>query len=339
MSVPRESSPSALRPVVLLVQEQPTLAEWALQAMRTDGDVRFHHHADAASAVERALSIAPTVIVQDLALRGGSALELLAQYRATPALRQVPVLALISAAEIDGAARVFQAGASDYVIKAPHPAELMPRIRAYSTLYLLQQEREQLAALAQVQVTTPPPEELRTRTSKPAAEEPLAKLENPRALEASLTREWRRAARNQQPLSLALVEVDFFRDYEQRYGRTLADDCLRKLAEAALFYARRPADLAGYLGPDRLVLLLPQTHAEGARGLAEKLRERVATLCLPHGARQDLHRIVTVSVGVATLVPVPDQPPTLLRAAELALERAVLCGRDAVFHTALDQDD
>jgi two-component system chemotaxis family response regulator WspR len=306
--------------------------------MRTDGDVRFHHHADAASAVERAVALAPTVIVQDLAMRGANGFELLSQYRATPALRQVPVLALISAAEIESAARIFQAGASDYVIKAPHPAELMPRVRAYSTLYLLQREREQLAAAA-----PPPklqqPEEGRARASKPVPEEPLAKLVNARTVEATLTREWKRAARDQQPLSLALVEIDFFRDYEQRYGRALTDDCLRKLAEATLQHARRPADLAGHLGPDRLVLLLPQTPAEGSRALASKLREKVATLCVPHGARQDLHRIVTVSVGVATLVPAPDQPLSILRAAELALERAVLRGRDAVFHTSLDKDD
>jgi two-component system chemotaxis family response regulator WspR len=339
MNAPRESNPPALRPVVLLVQEQPTLAEWVLQTMRTDGDVRFHHHADAGSAVERAVALAPTVIVQDLAMRGASGLELLSQYRATPALRQVPVLALISAAEIESAARVFQAGASDYVIKAPHPVELMPRVRAYSTLYLLQREREreQLAAAA------PPakqqqPDENRPRASKPAAEEPLSKLVNARTVEATLSREWKRAARDQQPLSLALVEIDFFRDYEQRYGRALADDCLRKLTEALLLHARRPADLAGHLGPDRLVLVLPQTPAEGSRALASKLREKVATLCVPHGARQDLHRIVTVSVGVATLVPAPDQPLSIVRAAEQALERAVLCGRDAVFHSALDKD-
>jgi two-component system chemotaxis family response regulator WspR len=338
MNAPQDSSPPVLRPVVLLVQEQPTLAEWVLQTMRTDGDVRFHHHADAASAVERAVALAPTVIVQDLAMRGASGFELLSQYRATPALRQVPLLALISAAELESAVRVFQSGATDYVIKAPHPAELMPRVRAYSMLYLLQREREQLAAAA-----PPPklqqPEESRTRTSKPAADEPLAKLISARTVEASLTREWKRAARDQQPLSLALVEIDFFREYEQRYGRALADDCLRKLADAMLAHARRPADLAGHLGPDRLVLLLPQTPAEGSRALASKLREKVATLCIPHGARQDLHRIVTVSVGVATLVPAPDQPLSILRVAELALERAVLRGRDAVFHTSLDKDD
>lgn len=342
MNAPRESTPPAHRPVVLLVQEQPTLAEWVLQAMRTDSDVRFHHHADAASAVERALSIAPTVIVQDLAMRPVSGLELLGQYRATPALRGVPVLALLPAAELESAARVFQAGASDYVLKVPHPVELMPRIRAYSTLYLLQREREQLAAAAAALSAQPraqPSEESRARTSKPAPGDPLGKLANPRSVEAALLREWKRAARDQQPLSLALIEIDFFGDYEQRYGRALTDECLRKLAEAAAMHARRPADLAGYLAPDRLVLLLPQTHAEGARSVASKLRERVAALCIPHGARHDLHRIVTVSIGVATLVPAPDQPPSMVRAAEQGLEHAVLCGRDAVFHGALDDAD
>jgi two-component system chemotaxis family response regulator WspR len=340
MSAPRESNPPAFRPVVLLVQEQPTLAEWVLQAMRTDADVRFHHHADAATAVERALAVAPTVIVQDLAMRAASGLDLLAQYRATDGLRQVPSLALLAAAELESAGRAFQAGASDYVIKAPHPVELMPRIRAYSTLYLLQREREQLvAAAAAVQAKPPAPEESRARTSKPAPEEPLSKLTNPRAMEAAVFREWRRAARDQQPLSLALIDVDFFREYEQRYGRALADECSRKLADAALLHARRPADVAGYFTPDRLVLLLPQTHAEGARTLAMKLREKVATLCIPHGARQDLHRIVTVSIGAATLVPSPDQPPLILRDAELALEQAVLRGRDAVVHGSLDDPD
>jgi two-component system chemotaxis family response regulator WspR len=336
MSAHQESAQLEVRPVVLLVEDQPSLAEWVLQTMRADSDVRFYHHSEAATAVARALEVEPTAILQDLTMRGVSRFELIRQYRAAPALANIPVIVLFAASEIELAARAFQMGATDYVVKAPYPVELMPRIRAYSTLYLLQRERAKL--LQGLQHTAQQLNDSRAQLAKVPANDPLTGLANAHLMEASLTREWKRAARDKQPLSLAVIEIDFFRQYEQRYGVPLAEQCLRKLVEAVVANARRPADLAARSGPDRFIVLLPQTHAEGAVAVGSRVREAVAGLGIPHGARQDAHRIVTASVGVATLVPSPGQPVVLLRDAEAALERAFSCGRDAVCHATLDKD-
>lgn len=336
MSGHHDSAPLVVRPVVLLVQRKPMLAEWVLQTMRTDSDVRFHHHSEATGAVARALEVEPTVILQDLAMKGGSGYELIAQYRATHALSKVPVIALVAAHDDDQVALAFQAGATDYVVRAPHPVELMPRIRAYSAVYVLEQERQRL--LLGLQKTEQQLNDSRAQLAKVATADPVTGVANAQLFEATLTREWRRAARDPQPLSLALIEIDFFRQYERRYGGEMTEQCVRKVAETVAAHARRPADLAARNAADHFALLLPQTPAEGARTVASQVCAAIAGLGVPHGAREDAHRIVTASLGVVTLLPSPSQPMLLLPAAERALERARLRGRDAVVHGSLDAD-
>jgi two-component system chemotaxis family response regulator WspR len=333
---PQASAPLEVRPVVLLVEDKPTMADWVLQVMRTDSDVRFHHHSDTAGAVERALEVEPTVILQELMMRGAYVYDLIRRYRAAPALAKVPVLALAGRYDVESSLRAFEAGASDYVVKTPQLSDLMPRIRTHSTSYALLREREQL--IQGLQHTTKQLNESRAELARVATDDAPTGLANARALEELLAREWKRAARDAQPLSLALIEIDFFRAYEQRYGASLTEQCLLKLAEVMRAHARRPADLAARSGGDRFALLLPQTPAQGARLVACQVQQAIAGLSLPHGAREDAHRIVTVSLGVATVLPAPNTAMHLFREAEQALEWARQRGRDVVVHATLDAE-
>ena len=160
----------------------------------------------------------------------------------------------------------------------------------------------------------------------------LTGLANRRRFDEVLGREWRRAAREGTELSLVLLDVDRFKPFNDRYGHQAGDGCLRALAGAVGQIARRPADLAARYGGEEMVLVLPQTDVEGAAQMAEKTRAAVERLRVAHEGNSPAW-VVTVSLGVASAMPMPGSDAeagarALLAAADAALYRAKEKGRN-----------
>ena len=154
----------------------------------------------------------------------------------------------------------------------------------------------------------------------------LTGLANRRRFDEVLGNEWTRACRAERPMSLLMIDVDFFKNYNDRYGHAEGDRCLRRVAELTRLCARRPGDLAARYGGEEFAVVLPDTDAEGALGLAALLRRELAVLSLPHASSPVGH--VTVSVGVAPWHARQRGPLDLICAADAALYRAKACGRD-----------
>lgn len=158
----------------------------------------------------------------------------------------------------------------------------------------------------------------------------LTGLANRSCFDLSLNAAWRRCCRTQAPISLILVDVDFFKQYNDYYGHLAGDDCLRKLAEGLARIPRRDDDLAARYGGEEFVLLLPFTAEAGVQALATQLREWLVHQAIPH-AGSAVANMVTVSLGVATLYPRPgDQASTLIARADGALYRAKSAGRNRI---------
>jgi diguanylate cyclase (GGDEF)-like protein len=169
-----------------------------------------------------------------------------------------------------------------------------------------------------------------------ASADGLTGVANRRAFDRGLEREWRRAVRAQAPLSLLLIDVDFFKAYNDRYGHAAGDDCLRGIASTLAVGARRAGDLVARYGGEEFGVVLPDCSDESARQLAERLRERIAGLALPHDA-SDVAPHVTISVGGATSMPKSGVTAgDLIRSADEALYEAKRGGRDRVNHRRLD---
>lgn len=166
-----------------------------------------------------------------------------------------------------------------------------------------------------------------------AATDSLTGLANRRRLDDLLRAEWRRAAREEVPLSLALLDADRFKLFNDRYGHPEGDECLRGIARALQAAARRPADLPARHGGEEFVMLLPATDAEGAARVGERIRALVEADGRIHEANPP-GGVVTVSVGVATAYPWAkggiDSPDALLSAADSALYDAKAAGRNRV---------
>lgn len=157
----------------------------------------------------------------------------------------------------------------------------------------------------------------------------LTNLGNRRHFEVMLDQEWLRAVRAQLPIALIFFDIDFFKHYNDTYGHQAGDTCLKIVADEIGGYARRPADAAARYGGEEFVLLLPGIDLADAAAIAEACRTGVEALGIPH--RNSETRVVTVSAGVAALIPDRDLGRRqLVEAADQALYRAKLKGRNRV---------
>ncbi|WP_017304619.1 diguanylate cyclase domain-containing protein [Spirulina subsalsa] len=156
----------------------------------------------------------------------------------------------------------------------------------------------------------------------------LTQIANRRRFDQVLGDEWRRMARERQPLSLILCDVDYFKRYNDHYGHQAGDICLQQVAGALAVSVNRPGDLVARYGGEEFVAILPNTPLEGAIQVAELMRSQIKTLELPH-AESPVSPYVSLSLGIASLIPTSqEQPEVLITAADQALYRAKAQGRD-----------
>jgi diguanylate cyclase (GGDEF)-like protein len=158
----------------------------------------------------------------------------------------------------------------------------------------------------------------------------LTEIANRRLFDDRLSQEWRRLQRERQPLSLILCDVDYFKQYNDAYGHQSGDECLCQVAKVLDRTVHRQPDLAARYGGEEFVVLLPNTHLEGAIEVANKIRMGIKSLQMPH-CRSQVSQYVTISLGVACTIPnAAATPEQLLERADLALYRAKRDGRDRI---------
>ena len=155
----------------------------------------------------------------------------------------------------------------------------------------------------------------------------LTKIANRRKFDQYLQQEWGRAERSRSPLSMILCDIDHFKKYNDTYGHQAGDACLQQVAKTLSQSVSRAMDLAARYGGEEFALILPDTSAQGALHLAQHVRSQIRSLEISH--RASPFEVVTLSMGVATLIPQPGQDPSLLiQTADQSLYRAKETGRD-----------
>src|SRR5262249_39701063 len=135
-----------------------------------------------------------------------------------------------------------------------------------------------------------------------AVEDPLTGVANRRRFDAMLEQEWNRAQRGGHWLTLVLLDVDFFKRFNDPYGHPRGDACLRAVAQAVAARCRRPTDLVARYGGEEFALVLPETDPDGVRALLRAVLEAVDALQIDH-AGSGCARHVTVSLGAASTPP------------------------------------
>lgn len=156
----------------------------------------------------------------------------------------------------------------------------------------------------------------------------LTKIPNRRRFDDYLTTEWQRHIRKQEPLALILIDIDYFKRYNDYYGHQGGDDCLVRVAQTIAQFARRSTDLVARYGGEEFAAILPNTHTQAALMLAESMRQAIASLAIPH-TQSKVSNYVSLSLGVASLIPTPQiTPEDLIARADKALYTAKNQGRN-----------
>jgi diguanylate cyclase (GGDEF)-like protein len=172
--------------------------------------------------------------------------------------------------------------------------------------------------------------EANARLERLSAQDGLTGVANRRRFDEALDVEWRRGARAQSPLSLVMLDLDYFKAFNDTNGHVAGDDRLRQVAQALVTAAGRAGELVARYGGEEFAVLLPGTGLEDAAAFAERLRLGVERLGLRHNASK-VAEVVTVTAGVATLLPSEQSSPARLVAeADGALYRAKREGRNRV---------
>ncbi|RDJ99093.1 sensor domain-containing diguanylate cyclase [Paraburkholderia lacunae] len=168
-----------------------------------------------------------------------------------------------------------------------------------------------------------------------ATTDPLTGVANRRAFDAALTAHWQRAVHDRSPLSLLMIDIDFFKRFNDHHGHVEGDRCLVLVAECLTRTVRRANDLVARYGGEEFVVLLPETDAASAAHVAQRMCDAVAALAIPNGGAPHMAN-VTISVGVASLVIETGAEMTdLTKAADHALYLAKAAGRGRVEEASL----
>lgn len=219
----------------------------------------------------------------------------------------IPVIFLTSLAETDDETRGLELGAVDYVTKPFRLPIVKARIRNHIELKKARDLLEQQAFI-----------------------DGLTRIPNRRRFDEVLEREWTKAHRYQTELSLILMDIDHFKQFNDNYGHQNGDICLQKVALAISTAVNRGTDFHARYGGEEFAVILPDTDEAGALTVAEAIRKELSSQAIPH-EHSDTSTYVTFSQGIATTVPIEHQDPSeLLKAADKALYEAKENGRDQV---------
>lgn len=156
----------------------------------------------------------------------------------------------------------------------------------------------------------------------------LTGIANRRRLDQYLQKEWPRAMRKQASIALILFDLDHFKDFNDTYGHQEGDSCLIKVAQAVQAIIQRSTDILARYGGEEFAVFLADTNIEQACQLADRIRETIQSLAIPHNP-SEIHQTVTVSLGVSSMIPtLGKQPNLLIRQADEALYKAKQAGRN-----------
>ncbi len=217
-------------------------------------------------------------------------------------------------------ARGIDVGGDDYLTKPVSSVVLEAKVRAMQRL--LKMQRELVKVTRELNVANAELQRLSTTDA-------LTGIANRRALNDFMSREWRRCSRIKKQMSLVMLDIDFFKLYNDKYGHQAGDDCLRSVAEQILRAAPRGTDMAARYGGEEFMLVLSETNADGAVWIAERVRQMVTDLKVLHYATPS--KRVSVSCGVVTVLPESGRTlEVFLKSVDAALYQAKRGGRDQV---------
>jgi diguanylate cyclase (GGDEF)-like protein len=294
------------RPKLLIVDDQAINIHVLHQIFSNDYEVFIA--SSGAEALDFCQKQQPDLILLDVVMPLMDGYEVCRLLKADSLTRNIPVIFVTAKNSAEEEEEGLEAGAVDFITRSTSPNVIRARVKTHITL---KQQTDKLRALALI--------------------DGLTGVANRRQFDHVLTAEWRRCSRAQKPLSLIMIDIDFFKRYNDTYGHQAGDACLQQVAMSLKNCVTRSYDLVARYGGEEFVCLMPETSLEGAESIMQTLNNAVTSLAIPHAATDvlsDSHHIVTISMGLASITPNPESSlEELIFAADRMLYAAKQAGR------------
>ena len=306
------------RPTILVVESSASNRAVICECIGQLSDVEVLAAQTGGQALHIYESQNPCLILMDIALPDMDGLALTKEIRrrenSSDQFRPwTPVIFLSSLQDEEILAKGILSGGDDFLFKPVSEVVLLAKIRAMLRIVAMQQAiYRQHLQLREASIL-----------------DGLTAIPNRRHFEETLATEWKRCARAGNPISAVLTDVDFFKQFNDIYGHQAGDACLKAVANALNESLFRVEDLAARYGGEEFVIVLPGTDLEGAVAVAERMRQTIRELNIPH--EHGVTGLISCSFGVASMTPTPDNTPKeLIQEADSRLYAAKRGGRNQV---------
>ena len=247
--------------------------------MTLEGEYEIIISRDGRNALKLAKENSPTIILLDVVMPVMDGFEVLEALKNTPETQSIPVIFITTLSDPENEEIGLKLGASDYITKPFSPGVIKARVKNQVDLFLLRKRIESIALT-----------------------DALTNINNRRSLDIRSELEWTRAQRERTLLSIAFVDIDNFKNYNDYYGHLEGDEVLRSIANKMISSFSRKTDFVSRYGGEEFVVLLPNTPIKGGEMLLRKLCADIEALAIPH-ERSSVSKVVTVSAGGATIIP------------------------------------
>lgn len=274
----------------------------------------------AAINAQRAMKIAqsespPDLILMDILMPEMDGYELCAALKEIPATKQIPIIFVTAVSEVMDESRGFNLGAVDYITKPFHPPMVKARVKLHLNLKRKQELLEKYAFL-----------------------DALTEIPNRRRFDEVLEKEWNRAKRSHFPLSLIMIDIDYFKYFNDTYGHGMGDDCLKTVAATLEKSLRRGSDFIARYGGEEFMAILPDTNGNEAVTICQHIADNIKELAIEHSS-SSINDCITVSMGGATINPNDTIPiEEFIEAADKKMYEAKAAGRNQFKHLTINDD-
>ena len=296
---------------VLIVDDNARNLQVLGQIIKSFGcKIAFAENGD--KALEYLFAKKADIVLLDIMMPVKDGYQTCREIKETPALTNIPIIFITAMNDSEHEKKGFEAGAVDYITKPFNPEIVKARVLTHLRLKLKNDLLEKLAGI-----------------------DGLTDIPNRRMLDETLFKEFRRALRRKSFLTFFMIDIDNFKAYNDNYGHSSGDYCLRSVAGEIKKSINRAGDFAARFGGEEFAVILPDTDRESAFFMSEKIRKNIENLGIVHEF-SSIAKYVTISIGGVSLVPEPAiEINTIIEAADKALYESKKNGKNRSSHSSV----
>lgn len=329
---------------VLIVDDRPENL-YSLEQLLKDERLILVKAGSGEEALSKVLDYEFSLILMDVQMPFMDGFETAELLRGMEKTRYIPIIFITAnSKDEEFIFKGYEAGAVDYIYKPINNSIIKSKIKVFVELFRQKKLYQSLAfelqdKIKELHKVQKELEEANTLLEHLSSHDGLTGIPNRRSFDHMLDREWRRCRRDEANLSIVMIDIDFFKRYNDMYGHIAGDNCLRQIGKAVSQSVRRPGDFGARYGGEEFVLILPSTDEEGAKQVSQKLLSKIEDLKIIH-EKSDVSPYVTVSIGICSFTPCGDiSMEEAINSADSALYRAKEEGRNRVFFQRISPEN